>query len=328
MSPSKRELSREPQRSGLATPGIFGYRAEIKELTMGNRTSLALTSLATAALGSLLLSPSANAQCTKDTDCKGDRVCNQGQCEERVRPVLPGPPGDAPVTQVPPTGPAAPLPPAPLVGSPPPAGYPAPAYLPPAYYPAPAGSSYYPAPAGSGYYPPPPPSVNADPGWAAGAATYGIIAGIATLGLAIGSEATKGDVVPATPLGGAATAILGISLPLVAVGGASARENGNVTGYPTLRIVGWIGYVVALADAAYLLSQAGKREPPDGQILSVGLLGVASLSCFVLDARQSASEAIRLRDGGVRMGYLTPFVTRDPAHPQRLASGLAWTARF
>jgi hypothetical protein len=301
----------------LATTGISRYRADTKELTMKNRASIAPTFLATAALGSLLLSPSANAQCTKDTDCKGDRVCNQGQCVDMLPPALPAAPlGGAPVTPAP----AAPLPPAPLIGSPPPSGYPAPAYPPP--------PAYYPAPAGSGYYPPPPPPVSADPGWAAGAATYGIIAGIATLGLAIGSEATKGDVVPATPLGGVATALLGISLPIVAVGGASAREKGNVTGYPTLRIVGWIGYVVALADAAYLLSQAGKHEPPDGQVLSVGLLGVASLSCFVLDARASASEAIRLRDGGARMGYLTPFVTRDPAHPQRLASGLAWTARF
>lgn len=292
---------------------------------MSHRTATALTFLATTALGSLLASPAAHAQCTKDTDCKGDRVCNRGQCVDMLPPGLPAAPlGDAPVTPAP----AAPLPPAPLVGSPPPAGYPAPAYPPPAYYPAPAGSSYYPAPAGPGYYPPPQQQVSADPGWAGGAATYGIIAGIATLGLAIGSEATKGDVVPATPLGGAATAILGISLPIVAVGGASARQNGNVTGHPTLRIVGWIGYVVALADAAYMLSQAGNRSPPDGQILSVGLLGVASLGCFVIDARASASEAIRLRDGGARMGYLTPFVTRDPAHPQRLASGLAWTARF
>jgi hypothetical protein len=296
---------------------------------MGHRTSAAgrvVTFLATALPSSLLLSPSASAQCTKDTDCKGDRVCNQGQCVDSARSVPPASPaGDAPATQASPPGAPA-LPQEPLSGPPPASGYPPPAYPPPAYPPPAYPPGYYPTPV-PGYYPPPQ-QAHADPGWAAGAATYGIIAGIATLGLAIGSEATKGAVMPATPLGGAATALLGISLPIVAVGGASAREKGNVTGYPSLRIVGWIGYVVALADAAYLLSQAGKHEPPDGQVLSVGLLGVASLSCFVIDARASASEAIRLRDGGARMGLLTPVVMRDPGHPQRLASGLAWTARF
>jgi len=176
--------------------------------------------------------------------------------------------------------------------------------------------------------------VRADPGWAAGAATYGIISGAAVLALAIGAEATKADVIPAAPLGGVATALFAASVPIVAIGGSSARNHPAVNGSTGLRIAGWIAYGVALADAAYLLSQVGQSEPADGLILSVGLLGAASMACFVIDARLAVAEANRVMEsgmrakGGARSGILTPIVLRDHARPGRLAAGLGWVSLF
>jgi hypothetical protein len=41
----------------------------------------------------LLVSALANAQCTKDTDCKGDRVCDAGKCTSPLPPAPAAPPG-------------------------------------------------------------------------------------------------------------------------------------------------------------------------------------------------------------------------------------------
>lgn len=41
----------------------------------------------------LLVSALANAQCTKDTDCKGDRVCEGGKCTSPLPPAPAAPPG-------------------------------------------------------------------------------------------------------------------------------------------------------------------------------------------------------------------------------------------
>jgi hypothetical protein len=278
----------------------------------------------------LLLPRPAHAQCTKDTDCKGARVCSGGVCAEPspAAHVVPQAPVAAPMGPVPPAPMAPPMPsgrPAPAAA---PAPYPAPA---PAYAPQPTyyQPGYQPAPLAVAPAPGPP----ADPGWASGAGIYGIVSGVVALGLAIGAEATKEDTVPSTPLGGVATALFGISLPIVAVGGSSARNNPAVTGSTALRIVAWIGYGITLADAAVLLAQAGGSTPPDGQILSVGLLGVASMACMSTDAFMSANEATRLAQGlpagaSLRRGILVPFVARDPANPQRLATGLSWATRF
>jgi hypothetical protein len=162
------------------------------------------------------------------------------------------------------------------------------------------------------------------------------VASAISLGLAVGAEATKDKSVPSGPLGGTATLLYAISLPIVAAGGSSARENAAVTGYAGLRITGWIGYAVTLADAAVLLSQIGKNQPPDGQILSVGILGVSSLVCFIVDGYASASKANRIAayEAGFRanrrpsQGMVLPFVARDRANPQRMAGGLSWLAAF
>src|SRR5687768_15836360 len=46
-------------------------------------------------LAALLLHGVAAAQCTKDTECKGDRVCDAGKCTSPLPAAPPPPPGPA-----------------------------------------------------------------------------------------------------------------------------------------------------------------------------------------------------------------------------------------
>jgi hypothetical protein len=270
----------------------------------------------------LTLSASAYAQCTRDTDCKGDRVCNAGVCVDPAPPAAAGPssrPGEGPI------GPGGAPAPAPVYSpSPPPVAAPAPYYAPPQGYFSPSAPTQYQAPT--------------SPGWASGAGTYGIVAGIVFLGLAVASESAKqgNDGDQAAGVGGVATAIFGISLPIVAVGGSSARDNPEVKGISGLRVAGWIGYAATLLDAITLIALKNIYTPPDGQIVSVGLLGAASMSCFVADAYASAREANQIlgRDRASRLslstrfGMVAPFLARDRANPGRTSAGLSWIGAF
>ncbi len=299
-----------------------------------------------------LVATGANAQCSKDTDCKGARVCMQGNCVESAAsfpataapstpaveaapaPTVPSSPQPAPAAPAasPPVPSAAPTPP----GYPPPyyPYYPPPGYPPPpAYAPAPAyAAPAYPAPPPLALTPPGQTFPQASPGWARGAAVYGIVAGAVVLGLAIAAENTKSHTYPSAPLGGAGTGLFALSVPIVAVGGASARDNPAVVGEPGLRLWGWIGYGITLANALYLLSYAGKQSPPDGAILSGGLGGATALTLFIIDAFVSASQAQAIADYEARRApraaraRWTPWLMRDPTAPQRILTGMAWTA--
>jgi hypothetical protein len=149
--------------------------------------------------------------------------------------------------------------------------------------------------------PPPPPNVTIvqgpvgpppDPGWASGAGVFGIVAGLGVIGLAVGSEMTKDEQMPSLPLGIAATGLTAIAGPITGIGGSSARGSAGVTGAPGLRIAGWLGYALMLLDASVLIGLGvAEIEPPDGVILSVGLLGGSSLACLASDAFISAAQA-------------------------------------
>ena len=150
-----------------------------------------------------------------------------------------------------------------------------PPYAPPPYAPAPAGP--------------------ADPGWAGGAAAFGwVSAGIITVLTAVIVAADDPDV--GIPVGGAATLYAGVAIPIVAVGGASARTHPLVTGYPGLRIAGWIGYGVTLFDALVLLGVAlSDGEVTQAHVASVGALGTLTAVGFALDASGSAGQAEAVR---------------------------------
>lgn len=78
----------------------------------------------------LLFSAVASAQCTKDTDCKGDRVCEAGKCTSPVLPPAPPAPPGTETPATPPPGTDSAAPPAPTGGEQPATEAPAPAAAP------------------------------------------------------------------------------------------------------------------------------------------------------------------------------------------------------
>lgn len=156
----------------------------------------------------------------------------------------------------------------------------------------PAAAAAAPVPIAVNVMMPAAPTTPADPGWATGAGAFGVVAAAGALGLAVGSELTKDEQNPSLPLGIGATVLIAVAGPVTAVGAGSARNGGDVKGAQGLRIVGWIGYGIALVDASVLIGMGvNEVEPPDGVIASVGALGAISLLSFAGDAFFSAAEA-------------------------------------
>jgi hypothetical protein len=99
----------------------------------------------------------------------------------------------------------------------------------------------------------------------------------------------------ARELGIVTTVYLAAAGPIVAVGGASARNHPDVRGYSALRIVSWIGYGLTILDAAFLIGISFESEVANAHILSVGMLGAFSAVGFAIDAHAGANEADALR---------------------------------
>src|SRR6185369_4008920 len=97
--------------------------------------------------------------------------------------------------------------------------------------------------------------------------------------------------VPSLPLGVTATVLLTASVPIVAASAASARHGNSALGVRALRILGWIAYGCSLAEATTLIGMgAAKVTPPEGIIISTGLLGTASLGMMSIDALISRAQ--------------------------------------
>lgn len=171
-------------------------------------------------------------QCTKDVDCKGDRVCVNGECVESVKST---------------TGTA-------------------------------SGSSETSDNSGSA-------------GWAFGAAIAGYASAPIILGLGISSAATTGTDA-SLPLGISAFTVAVVALPIIAVGGASARLHTKARGVLGLRIPGYITYGLALANGAVLvgLGIAGATISP-APIITCSVLGAAGCTLMATDALISGSQA-------------------------------------
>jgi len=95
--------------------------------------------------GGLLFSAAAQAECTKDTDCKGDRVCDAGKCTYPATALPPAPP-PPPVS---PEGASPPAAPAPGAVQPAPGAAPAPGAVQPSPMAPPPGPMVTPAPIGA-----------------------------------------------------------------------------------------------------------------------------------------------------------------------------------
>jgi hypothetical protein len=131
-----------------------------------------------------------------------------------------------------------------------------------------------------------------DEGWALGGGVFGLVAAASVVALAGASEATRQTQVPSLPLGVTATVLFTASVPVVAAGAASARHGNRALGVRALRVLGWIAYGCALAEATTLIGMgAAKVTPPEGVIISTGLLGTASLGMMSIDALVSRAQA-------------------------------------
>ncbi len=187
----------------------------------------------------------ARAGCDKDADCKGDRICVNGECT-------------APAQQ-----PA--VVPAPVIVSPPP-----PVYAPqPATY-APPASSY-------------PAHERIRAGWARGAGITGLVFAPIVLGMMIGAAVTLPEhghdsAIPAAPLGGTALILHIIGGALAGGGANSARGVDHMLG---LSIPGWILYGITIA---YVILEFaigyGLEGPPPAVVVGVG--GALSFTSIVL----------------------------------------------
>ncbi len=194
---------------------------------------------------------------------------------------------------------------------------------------APVAAATTPAPAAPVVPPGPPP----DPGWARGAAVFGYASGIIILGGTAGvialNDGSTGD--DARALGIATTTYLAIADPIVAVGGGSARNNPGVTGSPPLRIVSWIGYGLAIFDAAFLVALSFDAEISNAHILSVGMLGAFSAIGFGIDAGMSASQAEALAapaPASLPKLELRPIVGFTPSYLGRREPVIGLQGRF
>jgi hypothetical protein len=236
-----------------------------------------------------LATSTADAQCSRDLECKGNRICIDGRCTDmpeapEASPAFPAQPAPAAPRPAPRPAPAT-LAPAPVAPSP------APVYQQPApVYPQPA--PIYQQPAFVYQQPTRPEVTGRDPGWARAAGYLGIGTMVLVTGLTIGIVANNGDEDVAIPLGIGATVLGGAMIPIVAGGGSSARNNPLVQGYPGLRLASWIVYGLSLADALLAIGLGlSDIEVPTPVVGSIGLLGVLSTAGMTLDAFESASSA-------------------------------------
>jgi hypothetical protein len=165
----------------------------------------------------------------------------------------------------------------------------------------------------------------ADPGWARGAFYLGATALVVDLALTTAVVVTNPERASAARnLGGVSVAAFGMTVPIIALGGASARSNPTVTGRPRLRIAGWVGYALTLGDAAWLLLRAHNEVVGDGWVLSVGVLGTLTTVGFTIDAYTSAAQAERLRTAGASR----PTIGFAGGSGGGLVPTLGWGGRF
>jgi len=239
----------------------------------------------------LLFSAPALAQCSKDTDCKGDRVCSNGQCIDTAHPA----PVAGPTVVVQPAAPAPVIvvqPPPPLVQAPPPL------QLQPPKLDRPKPKS----------------------GWAVGAGIVGLVFMPVILGLTGASEATRTSLDPSLPLGITALVLHIVMVPIVGSGGSSARKGFDISGAVPLRVFAWIFYGLTIAGGVVtaVLGAAGDT-PPGGLIIGMGGASALALLFLSIDnfisAGQAKALANRMENGEASRlemrEYIAPMVMPD-----------------
>jgi hypothetical protein len=171
----------------------------------------------------------------------------------------------------------------------------------------------------------------ADEGWASTGGKVGIAGAVAIAGLTTVIVAADDEDI-GIPVGSVATVIAGVTIPIAAAGGSSARKHPGVIGAPGMRLAGWIFYGLSLADAVTLLglAVAGADIPP-AVVASVGLLGTSSAVFMSLDAFDSAKQARAVGGGAMvqspRPTGAMPFVgaLHDAGRNSVPTAGVAWS---
>jgi hypothetical protein len=129
-------------------------------------------------------------------------------------------------------------------------------------------------------------------GFATGSAITGFVISPIILGLTIGSAATSGNGPGALTLGESALGLAVVSVPIIAVGGASARSSDEVNGLLGLRIAGWCGYGFSIATGAVMVGMAlDGNTVPSGSILACGILATFSCLSLSIDNLVSGAQA-------------------------------------
>jgi hypothetical protein len=123
---------------------------------------------------------------------------------------------------------------------------------------------------------------------------YAIIVPILALGTAAAISSDT-DVDTSVGLGAAATVVAGIGIPVGQLIASKTRRTTGVRGSIGLRIAGWAGYGLTLADAITMLALSEDVDFGPGLIVSVAILGALSTTCLGLDNSQSVSQAKSLQ---------------------------------
>jgi hypothetical protein len=96
-------------------------------------------------------------------------------------------------------------------------------------------------------------------------------------------------------LGAAATVFAGIGIPVGQLIALKTRRTTGVRGNIGLRIAGWAGYGLTLADAITMLALSEDVDFGPGLIISVAIIGALSTTCLGLDNSQTVSQAKSLQ---------------------------------
>jgi hypothetical protein len=108
-------------------------------------------------------------------------------------------------------------------------------------------------------------------------------------------------------------------LPIISVGGASARSGGKVNGALGLRIPGYITYGLALANGAVLVGLGiADVNMPAAPIITCSVLGAAGCALMATDALISGGQARKAYSEGAK----EPGTLRLGLVPKRRGLGM------
>ena len=125
---------------------------------------------------------------------------------------------------------------------------------------------------------------------------YALIAPILVLGT-LSAVTSNTDVDTSTGFGILGTVVIGVGIPVSELIASKTRRTTRVRGSIGLRIAGWAGYGLTLADAITLLALSDDEDVNigPGLIISVAILGAMSTTCLGLDNSTTVLQAKRLQ---------------------------------